>query len=141
MQNRMRENIDQGLQELQAKQGTGDLTKAPTSAQGQPTQTELAALAPPLSSQDSTDLQQQDQLANQAEQEATGTVPSNNAQVGSPLAAPANSPVTVAMGQTIDQVRAAMGSPERLAELGPRVIYYYSGMKIVFKNGKVSDIE
>jgi hypothetical protein len=45
------------------------------------------------------------------------------------------------MGQTIDQVRAAMGSPERLAELGPRVIYYYSGMKIVFKNGKVSDIE
>ncbi len=137
MQNHMRETIDRGLQELQAKQGTGGLPKAPPSAQGQPTQTELAALAPPISSQDSADLQQQDQQANQAEQEATGAAPVNNSQVGTPSAAP----TSIAIGQTIDQVRASMGSPERVAELGPKVIYYYSGMKIVFKNGTVSDVE
>jgi hypothetical protein len=31
--------------------------------------------------------------------------------------------------------------PARVANLGPKVIYYYSGMKVVFKNGVVSDVE
>jgi hypothetical protein len=45
------------------------------------------------------------------------------------------------MGQTTDQVTAALGAPTRIANLGPKVIYYYSGMKVTFKEGKVSDVQ
>jgi len=46
------------------------------------------------------------------------------------------------LGQTIDQVQAALGAPARVANLGTKVIYYYSGgMKVVFKDGKVSDVQ
>jgi len=29
----------------------------------------------------------------------------------------------------------------KTANLGAKVIYYYDGMKVVFKDGKVSDVE
>jgi hypothetical protein len=28
-----------------------------------------------------------------------------------------------------------------VANLGPKVIYYYNGMKVIFKDGKVSDVQ
>jgi len=74
MQNHMREMIDQGLQELQAKQGNGGLQSEPTSAQGNPTQTQYAAIAPPPDPRDESDLKTQIQQADQAESE----VMSNN---------------------------------------------------------------
>jgi hypothetical protein len=67
MQNRMRELIDTGLQELQNKQGKGGIPQAPPSAQVPPTPTEYAQVAPPVSPQDAADLQQQTQQADQAE--------------------------------------------------------------------------
>jgi hypothetical protein len=45
------------------------------------------------------------------------------------------------LGQTTDQVKAALGAPTRIANLGPKVIYYYNGMKVTFKDGKVSDVQ
>ena len=71
MQNQMRATIDQGLQELQAKQGTGGLPKAPPSAQIQPTQPQYAAIAPPPDPNDAADIQQQAQQADQSEKEVT----------------------------------------------------------------------
>ena len=71
MQNQMRATIDQGLQELQAKQGTGGLPQAPPSAQVKPTQPEYATIAPPPNPSDAADLQQQAQQADQAEKEVT----------------------------------------------------------------------
>jgi len=47
----------------------------------------------------------------------------------------------VGLGQTPDQVRAALGQPARIANLGPKAIYYYDGMKVIFINGKVSDVQ
>ena len=47
MQNHMRETIDQGLQDLQAKQGTGGIPALPPSAQSQPDPAQYAAVAPP----------------------------------------------------------------------------------------------
>ncbi len=44
-------------------------------------------------------------------------------------------------GSNTDQVKAALGEPTRIANLGPKVIYYYNGMKVTFKDGKVSDVE
>jgi hypothetical protein len=56
-------------------------------------------------------------------------------------AAPAAQPASIELGQTTDQVTAALGAPTRIANLGPKVIYYYSGMKVTFKEGKVSDVQ
>lgn len=50
-------------------------------------------------------------------------------------------PITVNLGDTIDQVVAAMGQPERAAKVANKDIYFYRDMKITFVDGKVSDIQ
>jgi hypothetical protein len=138
MQNHMRETIDQGLQDLQAKQGKGGLPPAPPSAQAPPTQTEFAAIAPPPTPQDAADLQQQSQQADQAEQDVQAEATQDS---GSPVSAAPAAPASVEKGQSPDQVQAAMGAPARVANLGSKVIYYYNGMKVVFQDGKVADVQ
>jgi hypothetical protein len=71
MQNHMRESVDKGLQELQAKQGQDGIPSAPATAQGQPTQAQYAAIAPPEDPNAETEIQQQAQQADQAEKEVT----------------------------------------------------------------------
>lgn len=63
------------------------------------------------------------------------------AQAGAPAsAAPASAP-TIALGQTPDQVTAIMGEPQQIIDLGAKKIFKYPDMKIVFNNGKVSDVQ
>jgi hypothetical protein len=69
MQNRMRELIDTGLQELQNKQGKGGLPQAPQSAQAPPVPAQYAEIAPPADSDAGAEIQQQTQQADQAEAE------------------------------------------------------------------------
>jgi len=140
MQNHMRETIDAGLKDLQAKQGTGGIPAAPTSAQAPPTQTEYAAVAPPPDPKDAEQLQQQTKEADQSEAEVTAAATQEN---GSPIGtvAPSGPPPSVALGQTPDQVKSILGNPLKTADLGAKQIYYYDGMKVVFKAGKVSDVE
>ena len=45
------------------------------------------------------------------------------------------------MGQTPDQVAAALGKPVQIFNLGAKVIYKYKNLKITFVNGKVTDVE
>ena len=75
MMNHMREGIDQGLQDLQAKQGTGGLPQDPPSAAGRPVQAGYAAIAPPPDPNAGAEIDQQTRQADQAENEST--VPSN----------------------------------------------------------------
>jgi hypothetical protein len=49
--------------------------------------------------------------------------------------------VNIALGQTVDQVTAALGNPLTVIDLGPKKIYKYKDMKITFKAGKVTDVE
>ena len=56
-------------------------------------------------------------------------------------AAAASSPPTVALGQTPDEVVAALGQPLRKAKLGTKEIYFYKDLKVSFVNGKVKDIQ
>jgi hypothetical protein len=142
MQNHMRETIDQGLQDLQAKQGTGGLPQLPPSAQGQPAPAEYAAIAPPPDPSVAAEIQQQTTQADQSDAEAAQTagVPVAAAPANAPPAALAG-PASVGLGQTPDQVQAAVGAPTRIANLGSKVIYYYNGMKVTFVNGKVSDVQ
>jgi len=140
MQNHMRETIDQGLQDLQAKQGTGGLPAAPPSAQGAPATAQYAAVAPPPEPNLAADIQGADQQSAQAEKDVTAEAAAPDGG-GAASAAPAAAPASVELGQTTDQVQAALGAPTRVANLGPKVIYYYSGMKVTFKDGKVSDVQ
>jgi hypothetical protein len=147
MQNHMRETIDQGLQDLQAKQGTGGLPAAPPSAAGPTAPATYAAVAPPPEPNPGADIQQADQQSDQAEKDVTAEAAQDSggqasAAPGAPAApaAPAQ-PASIELGQTTDQVKAAMGAPTRIANLGPKIIYYYSGMKVTFKDGKVSDVQ
>jgi len=50
-------------------------------------------------------------------------------------------PQTIDVGQTVDQVVAALGQPQRIAKVGAKQIYFYKDLKVTFNNGKVSDVE
>lgn len=62
-----------------------------------------------------------------------------------PTAAPAT-PVDqptkiIELGQTVDQVVAAFGRPQKIAKVGAKEIYFYPDMKVTFTSGKVSDVQ
>ena len=48
---------------------------------------------------------------------------------------------TVELGQTPDQVKTAVGAPDKIIKLGAKEIYVYKDMKVVFVDGKVSDVQ
>ncbi|MCX6636155.1 MAG: hypothetical protein NT090_13905, partial [Acidobacteria bacterium] len=68
------------------------------------------------------------------------TTPASPAPMPEPQPSPA-APVTIGLGQTCDQVVAAVGQPEKLVKLGEREMYYYKDMKVTFLNGKVTDVQ
>ena len=140
MQNQMRATIDQGLQDLQAKQGKDGLPPAPPTALAKPVQAEYAASAPPSSPQDLADLQQQVQQADLAEKEVAAEASPENSAPPSAVAVP-TAPPSVQLGQSFEQVEGTFGAPQRVARLGAKVIYYYNGMKVIFQDGKVSDVQ
>jgi len=146
MQNHMRERIDQGLDELMAKQGQSGLPAPPPSAQGVPVESAYAQQAPPPEANGAADINQQLSASNQSQQEVVAQAqqeggPNAGFQNPPPLAAPAGPPPTVALNQTIDQVTSAFGQPASVIDLGPKKVYNYPGMKVTFKNGKVSDVQ
>jgi hypothetical protein len=50
-------------------------------------------------------------------------------------------PLQIVAGQTVDEVKAALGNPSRIATVGTKQIYFYPDMKITFRNGRVTDVE
>jgi len=50
-------------------------------------------------------------------------------------------PQTIQLGQSTDEVQAALGKPEKIVSLGPKQLYVYKDLKITFVNGKVSDVQ
>jgi hypothetical protein len=58
-----------------------------------------------------------------------------------PADTPPAPPKTIALGQTVDQVVATFGQPQKVVKLGAKEIYVYSDMKVTFVNGKVSDVQ
>lgn len=145
MQNNMRETIDKGLGDLQSKQGQGGLPQAPPSAQTPPTQAAFSAGAPGPDTTAGAQIAEQTKAADQDEQESASSAPAPPAPpadaAAAPIPAPAAAPVTVGLGQTIDQVTSSMGQPTRIIDLGVKKIYVYKDMKVTFKAGKVSDVE
>jgi hypothetical protein len=89
------------------------------------------------------------QPAGGASQASTQTLPPVAAPVLAPIAPPPPpadaappSPPTVSTGQTNDQVIAILGQPKNVAKAaGGKTIFTYPDLKIIFVNGKVSDVQ
>ena len=143
MNNHMREMVDQGLQELQAKQGKGGLPPAPPSAQTAPATALVAENAPAPDPAGEAELTQQAAAADGAEKEVLGAAGAD-AGAGPSAEAPTQAPaptVSISPGQTPDQVKASLGEPTRIVNLGAKTMYFYKDMKITFNNGRVTNIE
>jgi hypothetical protein len=50
-------------------------------------------------------------------------------------------PQTIQLGETSDQVRTALGQPDKVVNLGAKQIYVYKDLKITFVSEKVSDVQ
>jgi hypothetical protein len=58
-----------------------------------------------------------------------------------PPAEPAREPVKIELGQTLEQVQAILGRPDKVVDLGAKKIYLYKDLKITFVDGLVSDVQ
>jgi hypothetical protein len=134
MQNHMRQTLDQGLADLQARQGKDGLPAVPPAASAPPVTAAYAQAAPPPDPNVATEVSQQAESAVQAENEVLGM-----AQASGPSAAGA--PQSVSLGMTIDQVVGLLGQPTLVGDLGSKKIYSYGNMKVIFIDGKVADIQ
>ncbi|PYX07027.1 MAG: hypothetical protein DMG88_16235 [Acidobacteria bacterium] len=72
-----------------------------------------------------------------------GGAQGNDPQGGQSQAAnePPKQPQTIQLGQTTDEVSAALGQPEKIVNLGPKQIYVYKDLKVTFVRGKVVNVQ
>lgn len=150
MQNHMRETIDQGMGELQSKQGKG-LPPLPASAAAPPVKAAFAQEAPPPDATAGAQLAEQAQQADQAEKETLSSLQSDSGGPSpveaplpaAPIAVQAGPPPTLSVGQTIDEVTAIEGAPRSVANVGAskKIYVFADGLKVTFKDGKATDIQ
>ncbi len=58
-----------------------------------------------------------------------------------PVVTQSVSPKSVELGNTPDEVQSVMGQPDKIINLGARVTHVYKDMKIIYVDGKVSDVQ
>ena len=90
-------------------------------------------LAPP---DPNTDQQQQGSQQQGGDQQQQTQAPQQQAPPQ-----PAAPPASIQLGQTVDQVTASFGPPEKIVNLGTKQIYVYKDLKVTFVNGKVTDVQ
>jgi hypothetical protein len=76
-----------------------------------------------------------------AQEAAPAESPAPQSQPAPAPPAPAAAPKTIALGQTKDQVVAIFGQPQKIVNLGAKEMYFYPDMKVIFTNGKVTDVQ
>ena len=54
---------------------------------------------------------------------------------------PPAAPKKIALGQTTDEVKANLGEPEQIIELGEKTIYKYKDLKATFLKGKLTGVD
>ena len=74
--------------------------------------------------------------------QSTSTQPTTPpAPTTQPVVTQSVSPKSVELGNTPDEVQSVMGQPDKTINLGARVIHVYKDMKIIYVDGKVSDVQ
>jgi hypothetical protein len=80
-----------------------------------------------------------------APQAAAAAQPQQDSQAAQPEQAASQQaqaePQVIQLGQTSDQVRAALGQPDKVVNLGAKQIYVYKDLKVTFVSEKVSDVQ
>jgi len=81
-----------------------------------------------------------------AEADTQQAAPADNAappaQAAEQAPAPSSAPSkTIALGQSTDQVIEILGQPQKIVNLGAKQMYFYPDMKVIFTNGKVTDVQ
>lgn len=137
MQNQLRETIDRGLGELQSKAGRGGIPAPPAQAMGAPIDSPLGAALPPADPNGAAELSQQAQAATQGEQAVLNEAPPLDSGGGND----AQQPPTVSLGMSTSQVQSLLGPPKRVVDLGPKKMFIYDDMKVIFMDGRVSDVQ
>ena len=127
----MRESIDSGLGDMQAKQGTAGYPELPVAAAAAPAAAPYAAAAGGPDPNAAAEISQQWGDAEKAEQDALAQVPADSG-----VAAPA-----VAIGQSRDDVTSILGQPVNVVNVGAKQILVYADKKITLINGKVVSIQ
>ncbi|MGA7523979.1 MAG: hypothetical protein WBW84_16120 [Acidobacteriaceae bacterium] len=154
MQNHLLANIDDAMAQMKNHPGQGGLPAPPAAAIQGTTQAPYAAAAPPADPNGAAELDQQAQQGAELEQQvvADADAPDNSGEAApaAGAAAPAPpaparpaGPITIALGQTQAQVIRSKGQPLNIVNFPSRnkTIYIYRDMKIIFVQGKVSDVQ
>jgi len=80
-------------------------------------------------------------IDNSAPATDTPQAPDQPGQPGVQPPTPPQPPPVIQVGQSIDDVVATQGQPDKIVDLGTKKIYVYKDLKITFVNGKVSDVQ
>jgi hypothetical protein len=128
MQNQMRATIDQGLGDLQSKQGQGGLPTLPPGAGAAPANAFGNAVQ--VDANVSAELSQAAMEADRAEQDVVKQSRDNQGAVP-----------TISLGMTTSEVEQILGRPKDVANVGTKKIYVYQNMKVIFMDGRVSDVQ
>jgi hypothetical protein len=154
MQNHMMENLSQGLQDMQAQQGTNGIPQLAPNLVGS-SQAAFAAQLPPPDANVAEELRQQAQEADSAvtqvsdeanrawtqapEPRAPAMAPQSQAVVQ----APPTRTVHIVKNMTMDDVISALGNPASSINDGKKTIFLYNNpsLKITFDKGKVRKVE
>lgn len=121
---------------------------APTDEQAEKIVAEVFDVQPSDDSSASSQQQAQQPPAN-GQQQGQSATPAQQAEAPPaaipppppPADEPAAPPKTISAGQTKDEVTAALGKPDKVAKVGTKEIYYYKDLKVIFVNGKVTDVQ
>jgi len=83
------------------------------------------------------------QAAEHQPQSAGHGEPSALASPPVPAAPAPGVPLTITLGESIDEVTKAFGTPPKTLNLGDKrtLIFYYQDMKVTFRNGRVVHVE
>ena len=61
--------------------------------------------------------------------------------VADPAAVSSVESKTIKLGMSPDEVKKSLGNPDKIVDLGPKEVFIYKDMKVVFVNSQVSDVQ
>jgi hypothetical protein len=154
MHNHLLSNIDNAMAQMKDHPGQGGLPAPPAAAIQGTTQAPYAAAAPAADPNGATELDQQADQGAQLEQQVvadanapddSGAAAPGGGAPAAPAAAPAPArpagPITIALGQTQEEVIKGKGQPINIVKFPTKTIFIYPDMKVIFVKGKVSDVQ
>ena len=61
--------------------------------------------------------------------------------VTDPAAASSVESKTIKLGMSPDEVKKSLGNPDKIVDLGPKQVFIYKDLKVMFQNSQVSDVQ